>query len=203
MRGFSFKQPSVEELQHDFLWRSTCRLPERGRIGIFNRSYYEEVLVVRVHPEMLRSQGLSKELRGEKNIWEDRYRSIVDLESHLYRNGTRTVKIFLHLSQEEQRKRFLSRIDDADKNWKFSLADIQERKYWKKYMEAYETCLNATSTHQAPWYVVPADAKENARLIVSRIVLDSLEGLKMEYPKTSPKRRLELKAIRKQLRVPA
>jgi Polyphosphate kinase 2 (PPK2) len=158
---------------------------------------------VRVHPGMLSSQGLSEELCGEKNIWEDRYRSIVDLESHLYRNGTRTIKIFLHLSQEEQRKRFLSRIDDADKNWKFSLADIQERKYWKKYMDAYETCLNATSTHQAPWYVVPADDKENARLIVSRIVLDSLEGVKMAYPKTSPKRRLELKAIRKQLRSPA
>ena len=157
---FSFKQPSAEELEHDFLWRTTCRLPERGRIGIFNRSYYEEVLVVRVHPEILRSQGLSEELRNEKTIWEERYRSIVDLESHLYRNGTRTIKIFLHLSQEEQRKRFLERIDEPDKNWKFSLSDIHERKYWTQYRKAYEACLSATSTHHAPWYVVPADDKE-------------------------------------------
>jgi PPK2 family polyphosphate:nucleotide phosphotransferase len=196
---FSFKQPSAEELQHDFLWRTTRNLPERGRIGIFNRSYYEEVLVVRVHPEILRTQGLPAELRDEKSIWEDRYRSIVDLESHLYRNGTRTIKIFLHLSPEEQRKRFLQRIDHADRNWKFSLADIHERKFWKQYMEAYETCLNATSTHQAPWYTVPADDKQNARLIVGRIVLDALEGLKMAYPKTTAKRRAELRSIRKQL----
>ncbi len=196
---FSFKQPSAEELEHDFLWRTTCRLPERGRIGIFNRSYYEEVLIVRVHPEILRSQGLSEELRDEKTIWEERYRSIVDLESHLYRNGTRTIKVFLHLSQEEQRKRFLERIDEPDKNWKFSLSDIHERNYWKHYMKAYEACLNATSTHHAPWYVVPADDKENARLIVSRIVLDVLQDLKMAYPKTTEKRRLELQSIRKQL----
>jgi len=163
---FSFKQPSAEELEHDFLWRTTCRLPERGRIGIFNRSYYEEVLVVRVHPEMLRNQGLPEELRDEKTIWEERYHSMVDLERHLYRNGTRTIKIFLHLSHEEQRKRFLERLDEPDKNWKFSLADIHERKYWKRYMEAYEACLSATSTHHAPWYVVPADNKEDARLIV-------------------------------------
>ena len=197
---FSFKQPSAEELQHDFLWRTTRNLPERGRIGIFNRSYYEEVLVVRVHPEILRNQGLPPELRDEKNIWEERYRSIVELESHLYRNGTRTIKIFLHLSQEEQRKRFLKRIDQPDRNWKFSLADIHERKFWKQYAQAYETCLNATSTHQAPWYAVPADDKENARLIVGRIVLDALEGLKMAYPKTTAKRRAELQSIRKQLK---
>jgi PPK2 family polyphosphate:nucleotide phosphotransferase len=196
---FSFKQPSAEELEHDFLWRSTCRLPERGRIGIFNRSYYEEVLVVRVHPEILRNQGLSEELRDEKTIWEGRYRSIVDLEKHLHRNGTRIVKIFLHISNDEQRKRFLARIDEPDKNWKFSLADIHERKYWKEYVNAYESCLHATSTHQTPWYVVPADDKENARLIVSRIVLDALEDLKMAYPKTTPKRRAELQTIRKQL----
>jgi PPK2 family polyphosphate:nucleotide phosphotransferase len=195
----SFKQPSAEELEHDFLWRTTCRLPERGHIGIFNRSYYEEVLVVRVHPELLRDEALGEELRHEKTAWDERYRSIVDLESHLYRNGTRTVKIFLHLSREEQRKRFLERIDEPDKNWKFSLADVHERKYWKDYMEAFEACLSATSTHHAPWYVVPADDKENARLIVSRIVLDSLKELKMAYPKTTPKRRQELKAIRKQL----
>jgi PPK2 family polyphosphate:nucleotide phosphotransferase len=196
---FSFKQPSADELEHDFLWRTTCRLPERGHIGIFNRSYYEEVLVVRVHPEILRSQGLSEKLRDEKTIWEERYRSIRDLESHLYRNGTRTVKIFLHLSKEEQRKRFLERIDEPDKNWKFSSADIHERKYWKHYMEAYEACLSATSTHHTPWYVVPADDKENARLIVSQIVLDSLNELKMAYPRTTAKRAKELQSIRKLL----
>jgi PPK2 family polyphosphate:nucleotide phosphotransferase len=195
----SFKQPSADELEHDFLWRTTRQLPERGHIGIFNRSYYEEVLVVRVHPEILRSQGLSEELRDEKNIWDERYRSIVDLETHLYRNGTRTIKVFLHLSQEEQRKRFLARIDEPDKNWKFSLADIHERKYWKHYMNAYEACLNATSTDHAPWYVVPADDKENARLLVSQIVLDALGELKMAYPKPTAKRREELQSIRKLL----
>jgi PPK2 family polyphosphate:nucleotide phosphotransferase len=196
---FSFKQPSAEELKHDFLWRTTCRLPERGRIGIFNRSYYEEVLVVRVHPEILRNQRLSEELRDAKNIWKERYRSIVDLENHLYRNGTRILKFFLHLSKKEQRKRFLERIDEPDKNWKFSLADIHERKYWKDYTNAYEECLRTTSTHDAPWYIVPADDKENARLIVSRIVIQSLKELKMEYPETTPKRRRELKSIGAQL----
>jgi len=196
---WSFKQPSADELEHDFLWRTTFRLPERGQIGVFNRSYYEEVLVVRVHPEILRSQGLPEELRDKKTLWEKRYRSIVDLESHLYRNGTRIVKVFLHLSREEQRKRFLERIDEPDKNWKFSLADIHERKYWKQYMKAYEACLSATSTDHAPWYVVPADDKDNARLIVSQIVLDTLHELKMAYPKTTAKRRRELKAIGKLL----
>jgi PPK2 family polyphosphate:nucleotide phosphotransferase len=196
---WSFKQPSAEELEHDFLWRTTCRLPERGRIGIFNRSYYEEVLVVRVHPEILRSQGLAEELRDEKTIWDERYRSMVDLERHLHHNGTRVVKVFLHLSKDEQRKRFLERIDEPEKNWKFSLADIHERKYWKDYMLAYEECLAATSTHHAPWYVVPADDKENARLLVSRIVIDALKDLKMSYPKTTPKRQEELKAIGKAL----
>ena len=196
---FSFKQPSAEELKHDFLWRTTCRLPERGRIGIFNRSYYEEVLVVRVHPEILRNQGLSEELRDEKNIWKERYRSIVDLENHLYRNGTRILKFFLHLSKNEQRKRFLERIDEAEKNWKFSLADIHERKYWKDYTNAYEECLRTTSTHDAPWYIVPADDKENARLIVSRIVIQALKELKMAFPETTPKRQRELKSIGAQL----
>jgi PPK2 family polyphosphate:nucleotide phosphotransferase len=197
--GIQFQTAERRRAGHDFLWRTTRRLPERGRIGIFNRSYYEEVLVVRVHPEILRSQGLSEELRDEKTIWEERYCSIVDLESHLYRNGTRTIKIFLHLSQEEQRKRFLERIDEPDKNWKFSLADIHERKYWKDYMRAFEACLNATSSHRAPWYVVPADDKENARLIVSQIVLDALNELKMANPKTTAKRWRELKSIRKLL----
>ena len=196
---FSFKQPSAEELKHDFLWRTTCRLPERGRIGIFNRSYYEEVLVVRVHPEILRSQGLPDEVLNEMSIWQERYRSIVDLEKHLHRNGTRIIKVFLHLSKNEQRRRFLERIDEPDKNWKFSLSDIHERKYWQHYMKAYEACLNATSVPHAHWYVVPADDKENARLIISTIVLDALNALKMAYPKTTEKRRLELKSIRKAL----
>ena len=196
---FSFKQPSTEELEHDFLWRTTCRLPERGRIGIFNRSYYEEVLVVKVHPEILRNQGLAEELRDEKTLWKERYCSIVDLERHLFRNGTRIVKVFLHLSKDEQRKRFLERIEEPEKNWKFSLSDMHERKYWKRYMEAYEDCLHATSTEHAPWYVVPADDKENARLIVSQIVLDALKELKMAYPKTTAKRRQELESIRQLL----
>jgi PPK2 family polyphosphate:nucleotide phosphotransferase len=196
---FSFKHPSPGELQHDFLWRTTRDLPERGRIGIFNRSYYEEVLIVRVHPEILRNEGLPGAVLDEKTVWRHRYRSIVDLERHLHGNGTRIVKFFLHLSKEEQRKRFLERIDEPEKNWKFSLADIAERKFWKHYMKAYEECLSATSTSDAPWYVVPADDKENARLIVSRILLDTLEGLEMTYPKTDAKRRRELLSIRRRL----
>jgi PPK2 family polyphosphate:nucleotide phosphotransferase len=195
----SFKQPSVEELQHDFLWRTTRRLPERGRIGIFNRSYYEEVLIVRVHPEILRGQGLSDELLDGKTLWQGRYRSIVDLEEHLHRNGTRIIKFFLHLSKDEQRKRLLARIDKPAKNWKFSLADIGERKLWDHYMKAYEACLNATSTASAPWYVVPADYKKNARLIISQIILDTLKQLRMNYPEANKARRKELKSIRKQL----
>ena len=197
---FSFKHPSATELEHDFLWRTTQCLPERGRIGIFNRSYYEEVLIVRVHPEILRSQGLPDQLADEKTVWQDRYRSIVDLENHLHRNGTRIIKFFLHLSEKEQRKRFLDRIDKPDKNWKFSQADIEERKFWKQYMRAYEACLSATSTEIAPWYVVPADDKENARLIVSQVILDTFKALKMRYPVTDAKRRQELLAIRKQLK---
>jgi PPK2 family polyphosphate:nucleotide phosphotransferase len=196
---YSFKQPSAQELEHDFLWRTTCRLPERGRIGIFNRSYYEEVLVVRVHPEILRNEGLSEELSDEKIVWEERYRSIENFERHLHRNGTHIVKIFLHLSKGEQRKRFLERIDEPDKNWKFSLADIHERKYWKQYEEAFAGCLQATSTEASPWFVVPADDKENARLIVSRIVMDALKDLKMSYPRITGKRKAELQAIRKLL----
>jgi PPK2 family polyphosphate:nucleotide phosphotransferase len=196
---FSFKHPSGIELAHDFLWRTTRDLPERGRIGIFNRSYYEEVLIVRVHPELLQSEGL-RDAVDDKKLWHDRYRSIRNLERHLHCNGTRVVKFFLHLSEEEQRKRFLARIDEPEKNWKFSLADIEERKFWKQYMKAYEECLGATSTADSPWYVVPADDKENARLIVSQIVLDTFEGLKMAYPETSAKRRQELLSIRKQLK---
>jgi PPK2 family polyphosphate:nucleotide phosphotransferase len=196
---FSFKHPSPTELQHDFLWRTTRDLPERGRIGIFNRSYYEEVLIVRVHPEILRNEGLPDAPHDEKTIWHDRYRSIANLERHLHGNGTRIIKFFLHLSKEEQRKRFLARIDEPEKNWKFSAADIAERKFWKQYMKAYEKCLSATSTRDSPWYIVPADDKENARLIVSRIVLDTFEGLEMSYPKTSAKHRRELLSIRRQL----
>ncbi len=195
---FSFKHPSAAELLHDFLWRTTRDLPERGRIGIFNRSYYEEVLIARVHPQILRGEGLPGKLR-EKTIWHDRYRSILNLERHLDRNGTRIIKFFLHLSKEEQRKRFIDRIDRPEKNWKFSLADVEERRFWNDYMHAYEKALSATSTKHAPWYVVPADDKRNTRLIVSRIVLDTLDALELSYPKTSAARRRELRALRKQL----
>jgi len=196
---FSFKHPSPAELQHDFLWRTTRDLPERGRIGIFNRSYYEEVLIARVHPEILGSEGIPNALLDEKTVWHGRYRSIANLERHLSRNGTRIIKFFLHLSKEEQRKRFLERIDEPEKNWKFNLSDIEEREFWQDYMAAYEKCLGATSTSDAPWYVVPADDKENARLIVSQIVLDTLQGLKMTFPKANAKRRRELQSIRKRL----
>ena len=196
---FSFKHPSATELQHDFLWRTTRDLPERGQIGIFNRSYYEEVLIVRVHPEILRGEGIPNGPHDDKAVWRDRYRSITNLERHLYGNGTRIIKFFLHLSKDEQRKRFLKRIDEPEKNWKFNLADVQERKFWNQYMKAYQECLSATSTRHAPWYIVPADNKENARLIVSQIVLDTFEELKMTYPKASAKRRQELQSIRKQL----
>jgi PPK2 family polyphosphate:nucleotide phosphotransferase len=194
---FSFQQPSAEELDHDFLWRTTRRLPERGRIGIFNRSYYEEVLIVRVHPEILRNQGLPEGLVAEQAIWEERYRSIVDLEAHLHRNGTRIIKFFLHLSKDEQRERFIDRIDEPDKNWKFSLADVSERKRWDDYMEAYEACLGATSTADAPWHVVPADSKKNARLIISHIILETMKDLGLSYPEVSEARVKELQDIRK------
>lgn len=196
---FSFKHPSAEELDHDFLWNAARKLPERGRIGIFNRSYYEEVLIVRVHPEILEGQHLPVKLRDKDSIWQDRYRSIVNLEDHLHRNGTRILKFFLHLSKEEQRKRFLSRIDEPEKNWKFSIADVEERKFWKHYMKAYGNCLGATSTHSAPWYIVPADDKKNTQLIVSQIIVDAIKDLGISYPETSPGRREELLAIRKQL----
>jgi PPK2 family polyphosphate:nucleotide phosphotransferase len=193
---FSYKHPSAEELQHDFLWRCTRDLPARGRIGIFNRSYYEEVLIVRVHPEILQAEGIADEPRDLKKRWRHRYRSINNLERHLHGSGTRVVKFFLHMSKEEQRERFLARIEDARKNWKFSVADIQERAYWDDYMEAYEDCLSATSTDKAPWYVVPADDKRNARLIVSQVVVETLKGLKSRYPKSNAARRAELETIR-------
>jgi len=196
---FSFKHPSATELDHDFLWRTTRDLPERGRIGIFNRSYYEEVLIVRVHPEILANERLPDARLASKTIWAERYRSIMDLEAHLHRSGTHIIKFFLHLSKDEQRKRFLKRIDDPEKNWKFSEADLAEREWWPNYMRAYEACLAATSTKDSPWHVVPADDKKNARLIISEIILDVFKGLKMSYPKSDGKRRRELSAIRKRL----
>jgi PPK2 family polyphosphate:nucleotide phosphotransferase len=196
---FSFKHPSAEDLDHDFLWRTSRCLPERGRIGIFNRSYYEEVLIVRVHPEILAAQRLPPDTLADDDFWKHRYRSINDLEKHLYRNGTRIVKIYLHLSKEEQRQRFLARIEDPDKNWKFSAGDVKERERWNDYMHAYEACLAATSTSRAPWYVVPADDKANARLIISEILVETLKDLGLEYPQTSDSRRKELQAMRRLL----
>ncbi|HKK42069.1 MAG TPA: ADP-polyphosphate phosphotransferase [Bacteroidales bacterium] len=196
---FSFKQPSTEELDHDFLWRTTKHLPERGRIGIFNRSYYEEVLVVRVHPQILENQKLPEELKKSGSLWKNRYRSITDFEEHLHNNGTRIIKIFLNLSKDEQKKRFLERIEDPEKNWKFSEADIKERQYWDEYMSAFGECLNYTSTKHSPWYVVPADDKKNARLIVSQIILDTLKSLKMSYPEPTPEQLAELNSAKEQL----
>jgi PPK2 family polyphosphate:nucleotide phosphotransferase len=196
-RVSSFKQPSATELEHDFLWRASRELPERGQIGIFNRSYYEDVLIVRVHDaKLLPAEGLPEGARHAGKVWKERYRSINDLERHLHANGTRIVKIFLHLSKDEQRKRFIARIDDPDKNWKFSPADIAERAFWKHYMHAYEDCIGATSSSDAPWYIVPADDKDTARLIVSQIVVDALESLKPEYPRADPERVARLQAIR-------
>jgi PPK2 family polyphosphate:nucleotide phosphotransferase len=196
---FSFKHPSPIELHHDFLWRTTRDLPERGRIGIFNRSYYEEVLIARVHPEILHAEGLPDADHDKKSVWRERYRSITDLERHLTNNGTTIIKFYLHLSKSEQRQRFIQRIDDPEKNWKICIADIEERTAWKRYINAYEHCLTATSTQAAPWYIVPADDKENSRLIVSQIVLDTLADLGMFYPVPSAERQEELQEIRKQL----
>jgi PPK2 family polyphosphate:nucleotide phosphotransferase len=195
----SFKQPSAEELDHDFLWRTTLRLPERGRIGIFNRSYYEEVLVVRVHPQYLAAQRLPEGSVEARDFWEGRLRSIRDHEAHLHRNGTRVLKFFLHVSNEEQRKRFLDRIDHPDKNWKFNLGDVEERGYWDDYMRAYEQALAATSTHDSPWYVIPADDKKNARLLISQALNATLESMNLAYPKLVRARLAELKAARKLL----
>jgi PPK2 family polyphosphate:nucleotide phosphotransferase len=196
---FSFKQPSATELAHDYLWRTVLCLPARGRIGIFNRSYYEEILIVRVHPELLETEQIPEELLDRKKIWEQRFHSILNLEKHLHHNGTRVVKIFLHLSKEEQRKRFLARVDNPHKNWKLSAADIRERDLWKRYMSAYEECLATTSTAESPWFVVPADDKANARLIISQIVLETLKSLKLKYPEVTKERKKELQAIGKML----
>jgi PPK2 family polyphosphate:nucleotide phosphotransferase len=196
---FSFKHPSAEELDHDFMWRAVRALPERGRIGIFNRSYYEEVLIVRVHPELLGAERIPDLDLKQRDVWNQRYQSIVDFEHHLHRNGTRIVKIFLHVSKGEQRKRFLARLDDPAKNWKFSAADLAERGYWKDYMKAYETCLEETSTRRAPWYVVPADDKQNARLIVSAILVGLMRDLDLQYPVVDAVKQKELRTIRRRL----
>jgi PPK2 family polyphosphate:nucleotide phosphotransferase len=196
---FSFKQPSSEELDHDFLWRTNKRLPERGRIGIFNRSYYEEVLVARVVPGVLARQKLPAELVHTKKIWRERFRDIVASENYLHRNGTRIVKFFLHLSKEEQRQRFLARIDDPDKNWKLSPADIEMRALWDDYQTAYADCIQETTTKHAPWYVVPADDKQNARLIIAQVIADTMRSLKMDYPEATDAHRAELQAIRAKL----
>jgi PPK2 family polyphosphate:nucleotide phosphotransferase len=196
---FSFKQPSSEELNHDFLWRTNKRLPERGRIGIFNRSYYEEVIIARVRPDVLARQRLPAEFVDPENIWQQRYRDIVHLEDYLHRNGTRIVKFFLHLSNEEQRKRFLARIDEPDKNWKLNPADIEVREQWDDFQRAYEESLGATSAAHAPWYVIPADDKRNARLIISHAIVEAMKTLNMSYPEATPEHRRELQTLRSAL----
>ena len=193
-----YSHPSAFELRHDFLWRTTRDLPERGKIVIFNRSYYEEVLIVRVHPEILEAEALPDDGEDEK-IWRDRYRSIVGLERHLRGNGTRIVKIFLHVSKEEQRRRLLDRIDTQEKNWKIKPSDIEERRYWSQYRKAYEECLSGTSTREAPWHIVPADDKLTSRLFVSHIILETLREFDMSFPVTTSERRKELQAMREQL----
>lgn len=195
---FSFKAPSVEELDHDFLWRAVRCLPERGRIGLFNRSYYEETLVVRVHRDILERQPLPDKVREAEDIWAERFRSIRHFEQHLARNGTRIVKFFLHLSKEEQRTRFLERIDDPEKQWKFSAGDVRERGHWDAYQHAYAEALAATSTDDAPWYAIPADGKKNARLLISEVLIQTLEALPLRFPAGSESPE-SLAALRAQL----
>ena len=192
---FAFKAPSAEELDHDFMWRTSRSLPERGRIGIFNRSYYEEVLIVRVHPGILAGQKLPAGLVGDA-IWRQRFEDINAFERYLSRNGTRIVKFFLHVSKEEQRKRFLARLDDPDKNWKFALGDVKEREHWDDYMSAYEEMIKSTSTPHAPWHVIPADHKWFMRMAVADVIVDALEELKLEYPEVDAEKKKELKAAR-------
>jgi PPK2 family polyphosphate:nucleotide phosphotransferase len=195
---YSFKAPTSTDLQHDFLWRTTCSLPERGHIGIFNRSYYEEVLIVRVHPEILKSQKTPPSLVGKK-IWKERFEDICCFERHMARSGTVIRKFFLNLSKKEQKKRFLARLDHPEKNWKFSAADIHERKWWDDYQDAYEDMIRNTSTEEAPWYVVPADNKWFTRLVVSCVLVDTLESLNLSYPKVDPAKQKELEAAKKLL----
>jgi PPK2 family polyphosphate:nucleotide phosphotransferase len=194
----SFKQPSEVELQHDFLWRTTRHMPERGHIGVFNRSYYEEVLVVRVHPELLKNEKLPSALLT-KDIWRERFEDIRNFENHMARNGTVIRKFFLHVSREEQKKRFLARLEEPEKNWKFSASDVRERKYWDDYQDAYEDMIRNTSDKKAPWYVVPADHKWFTRLVISAVIVDTLEELDLSYPKVDPAERKELGAAKKEL----
>ncbi len=194
----SFKAPSPEELDHDFLWRCQKNMPERGRIGIFNRSYYEEVLVVRVHENILLSQKLPEKMIN-KDIWENRLKDIRNYEKYLHRNGTKVIKFFLNVSKNEQRKRFIERIDNPDKNWKFSTGDAKERSYWKDYLKAYEELIRKTSTKDSPWYVVPADNKSFARIVIASAVINALNGLDLAYPKVSKEKILELNTIKQAL----
>lgn len=195
----SFKQPSDEELSHDFLWRCQKNLPERGRIGIFNRSHYEEVLVVRVHPEILQKQHLAPEIKDDKNIWKKRFDHIRDWEQHLSENGTRILKFFLNVSKKEQKQRFLARIEEKDKNWKFSMGDVKERGFWDDYMKAYTEAIAATSTDRAPWYIIPADKKWFTRLAVSEVIVKTLESMDLSYPSVSAQHEAELAEARKLL----
>jgi len=194
----SFKAPSSEEIDHDFLWRCQKHLPERGRIGIFNRSYYEEVLVVRVHENILKAQKLPPKFIG-KDIWDDRFTDIRNFEKYLHRNGTKIIKFFLNVSKDEQRKRFIERVDNPDKNWKFSATDAKERTYWKEYMSAYEEMIKQTSTKKSPWYVVPADNKAYARIVIASAIINALDELELEYPAVSKEKIAELQGIKKQL----
>lgn len=198
---FAFKKPSDRELDHNFLWRTNTRMPERGRIGVFNRSYYEEVLICRVRPEIItKYQRIPAEhTRSLKKTFEQRYEDIANFEQYAHHNGTRVLKFFLNVSADEQRNRFLDRIDNPEKNWKFSSADLKERKLWKKYMTAYEDCINETATPDAPWYVIPADDKLNMRLLVAAVILQSLKGMKLEFPKMPPEEKARLADARKEL----
>ena len=195
---YSFKTPSAEELDHDFMWRCAKRLPERGRIGIFNRSYYEEVLVVKVHEQILQAQKIPQKLITE-NIWIERYQDIRNFEEHLYRNGTIVIKFFLNLSPSEQKKRFIERIDNPDKNWKFSASDTKERKYWNEYMSAYEQLIINTSTENSPWYVIPADDKPYARIAVAAAIISAMDSMGLKYPEVSEEKVAELQKIREEL----
>lgn len=196
----SFKAPSAEEIDHDFLWRCAKRLPERGRIGIFNRSYYEEVLVVRVHQQILQAQKIPEKLITE-DIWDERFQDIRNFEEHLHRNGTIIIKFFLNISPDEQKKRFIERIDNPDKNWKFSASDAKERKYWNDYMNAYEQLIINTSTENSPWYVIPADDKPYARIAVAAAIISAMDSMDLKYPEVGPEKIAELQKIREELMV--
>jgi len=194
----SFKAPSSEDLDHDFLWRCQKHLPERGKIGIFNRSYYEEVLVVRVHEAILQAQKIPEKFI-DKNIWKERFEDIRNFEKYLHRNGTVVIKFFLHVSKDEQKKRFIDRVDDPDKNWKFSSSDAKEREYWDDYMDAYEDLIKHTSTEKSPWYIVPADNKNFARIVIASAIIKALDNMNLEYPKVSDEKIAELNEIKAQL----